>query len=70
MTLTHLIDLIAEVAAKRATQEGRSKEETPNAVAMTIRKILSKKRHLRFVSLKIGFVFLDAVRQLCSPRRP
>ncbi|MCF7727723.1 hypothetical protein GLP59_00745 [Sulfitobacter sp. M220] len=31
MTLTNLIDLIAEVAAKRATEEGRTKEETPSA---------------------------------------
>ena len=41
MTLTNLIDLIAEVAAKRATREGGTKEETPNAVVCMIRKILS-----------------------------
>ncbi|EAP83407.1 hypothetical protein [Sulfitobacter sp. EE-36] len=39
MTLTNLIDLIAEVAAKRATEEGRTKEETPSAVIWIIAKI-------------------------------
>lgn len=39
MTLSKMIDLIAEVAAKRATQEGGSKEETPNAVPCTIPRI-------------------------------
>lgn len=29
MALTNLIDLIAEVAAKRTTREGRTKPETP-----------------------------------------
>lgn len=39
MTLTYLIDLIAEVAAKRATEEGRTKEETPSAVIWIIATI-------------------------------
>ena len=41
MTLTNLIDLIAEVAAKRAAREGGTKEETPNAVIWIIAKILA-----------------------------
>ena len=32
MALANLIDLIAEVAAKRATREGSEKAETPDAV--------------------------------------
>jgi hypothetical protein len=69
MTLTNLIDLIAEVAAKRAIQEGGTKEETPNAVAWMIRKILSRIRRLRPGFSKIGFVFFEAVRQLRNSRR-
>ncbi|WP_297340711.1 hypothetical protein [Pseudophaeobacter sp.] len=41
MTLTNLIDLIAEVAAKRPPQEGGTKEETPNAVILMIAATLS-----------------------------
>jgi hypothetical protein len=44
MTLTNLIDLIAEVAAKRATQEDGTKEETPNAVTWMITKFLNAGR--------------------------
>jgi len=32
MHLTNLIDLIAEVAAKRVAKEGKTKEETSDAV--------------------------------------
>ena len=69
MTLTNLIDLIAEVAAKRATREGGTKEETPNAVVCMIRKILARIRRLRPGFSKIGFVFREAVRQLRGSRR-
>lgn len=44
MTLTNLIDLIAEVAAKRATREGGTKEETPNAVSRMIARLRDKVR--------------------------
>jgi hypothetical protein len=69
MTLTNLIDLIAEVAAKRATQEDGTKEETPNAVAWIIEAILAGLRRLRPSLSKIGFVFFEAVRQLRDSRR-
>lgn len=44
MSLTNLIDLIAEVAAKRATREGGTKEETPNAVVRIITTIRARLR--------------------------
>lgn len=34
MHLTNLIDLIAEVAAKRASKEGKQEEDTPDAVIL------------------------------------
>jgi hypothetical protein len=69
MTLTNLIDLIAEVAPKRAAQESRTKEETPNAVTWMIGKILSRIRRLRPAFSKVGFVFFEAVPQLRGSRR-
>ena len=69
MTLTNLIDLIAEVAAKRATQESGTKEETPNAADWMIRKILFRIRRLRPSFSKIGCVFFKAERQLRRSRR-
>ncbi len=39
MHLTNLIDLIAEVAAKRVAKEGESKEDTSDAVARLCRMI-------------------------------
>jgi len=42
MTLTNLIDLIAEVAAKRAAEEVAKKEETPDAVFGIINLILAR----------------------------
>jgi len=63
MTLSKMIDLIAEVAAKRATQEGGSKEETPNALSLIIATILAAfwRRGSRFI--QIGFVFHKHVLQ-------
>lgn len=69
MTLTNLIDLIAEVAAKRATREGGTKEETPNAVVRIIEQIRARMRHLSHGFSKIGFVFRKAVRQPHVSRR-
>lgn len=70
MTLTNLIDLIAEVAAKRATQEGGTKEETPNAVILMIAATLSGlwQHSCRFD--QIEFVFHEIMRQPHGPRRP
>ncbi|AFO92239.1 hypothetical protein D1822_12540 [Phaeobacter inhibens] len=70
MTLTNLIDLIAEVAAKRATQEGGTKEETPNAVILMIAVILAGlwQRSCRFG--QIEFVFHAIMRQPHGARRP
>lgn len=56
MTLTNLIDLIAEVAAKRATEEGRTKEETPSAVTWIITTILTGLRQTPPYFFQIGFV--------------
>jgi len=42
MTLTNLIDLIAEVAAKRAAEEVAKKEETPDAGFGIINLILAR----------------------------
>lgn len=39
MHLTNLIDLIAEVAAKRVAKEGKQEEDTPDAVRMLWRMI-------------------------------
>jgi len=70
MTLTNLIDLIAEVAAKRATQEGGTKEETPNAVILIIAATLSGlwQHSCRFG--QIEFVFHEIMRQPHGARRP
>ncbi|WP_165978743.1 hypothetical protein [Antarcticimicrobium luteum] len=48
MHLTNLIDLIAEVAAKRVAKEGKTKEETSDAVrpwSRMIRAALWKRCH-------------------------
>lgn len=42
MALKNLIDLIAEVAAKRAAQGGRTEGETPSAVIMIMRLIWAR----------------------------
>ncbi len=65
MTLTNLIDLIAEVAAKRATEEGRTKEETPSAVTWIITTILTGLRQAPPYFLQIGFV---SITDLPQPR--
>lgn len=39
MHLTNLIDLIAEVAAKRVAKEGKPKEDSPDAVNLFYRMI-------------------------------
>lgn len=69
MTLTNLIDLIAEVAAKRATQEGGTKEETPNAVILIIAATLSGlwQHSCRFG--QIEFVFSPELPQHPGARR-
>lgn len=41
MDLTKLIDLIAEVAAKRVAREGKTKAETPDGTALRFRRILA-----------------------------
>jgi len=69
MSLTNLIDLIAEVAAKRATQEGGTKEETPNAVISIIARILAGFWQALPYFVQVGFVFVASVPQaLCSRR--
>lgn len=42
MALKNLIDLIAEVAAKRAAQGGRTEGETPSAVLLVLRGSLAR----------------------------
>lgn len=42
MALTNLIDLIAEVAAKRAAREANSKADTPDEVRLLCPQILTK----------------------------
>ncbi|GAA6196824.1 hypothetical protein [Pseudophaeobacter arcticus] len=69
MTLTNLIDLIAEVAAKRATQEGGTKEETPNAVILIIEPILTGLRQAAPQITKLVFVSSFWPRQFCDSRR-
>ncbi|QCO55439.1 hypothetical protein EOK75_06495 [Pseudorhodobacter turbinis] len=69
MTLTNLIDLIAEVAAKRATQKDGTKEETPNAVTWIIEAILAGLRRLPPYFAQIEFVFLPHLPQLHDTRR-
>lgn len=39
MALTNLIDLIAEVAAKRIAEKGEAREDTPDAVVCFYRAI-------------------------------
>lgn len=46
MALTNLIDLIAEVAAKRAAQEAKAKADTPDEVRSHWTLILAKTRNL------------------------
>lgn len=41
MHLTNLIDLIAEVAAKRVAREGETKAEPPGEVAIDYRAIVA-----------------------------
>ena len=69
MTLTNLIDLIAEVAAKRATREGGTKEGTPNAVSWMIARILAKLRRASPYFVQVGFVLFANVPQPLSSRR-
>ncbi|HQU70463.1 MAG TPA: hypothetical protein PLI43_20020 [Albidovulum sp.] len=42
MNLDNLIDLIAELAAKRIAQEGKGRTEAPGAVGHILRLILAK----------------------------
>ena len=52
MALKNLIDLIAEVAAKRAAQRGRTEGETPSAVTMIMRLIWARLRRWVVVEQK------------------
>lgn len=45
MALTNLIDLIAEVAAKRTAREGRTKPETPEQAGFLWRLIAAMLGH-------------------------
>lgn len=49
MALTNLIDLIAEVAAKRAAREANSKADTPDEVRSLWPLILAKTRNLHCI---------------------
>lgn len=46
MALTNLIDLIAEVAAKRVAQEGKTEAETPKQAYTLWRVILAISRRV------------------------
>ncbi|MBK0329529.1 hypothetical protein I5535_19860 [Rhodobacteraceae bacterium F11138] len=61
MILTNLIDLIAEVAAKRVAEKGAAKEDTPDAVisiCRTIRADLWSRRHI-FILISVFVRRLD-----------
>ena len=64
MHLTNLIDLIAEVAAKRVAKEGKPKEESPDAITLFYPTIWAAQWNVchNFFSF-IGFTaFLDIFR--------
>lgn len=66
MPLTNLIDLIAEVAAKRIAREGETKAETPNGMVRrfpALRASLWSEGH-------IFSGFSGKMRGLDSPGRP
>lgn len=55
MALANLIDLIAEVAAKRTAREGNTKADTPDAVALlcqSIRAVLWSGCHI-FIGISV-----------------
>ena len=59
MHLTNLIDLIAEVAAKRVAGEGKPKEDTPDAVMLLCRTIRATgwrgcHNFIRFCGFRMG----------------
>lgn len=49
MALNNLIDLIAEVAARRVTREGKTKEATPSAVVSVFWVIVARLRRYRWL---------------------
>ncbi len=51
MSLANIIDLIAEVAAKRTAREGKTKVETPKQALILCSAILAILRRLRRLSL-------------------
>ena len=51
MSLANIIDLIAEVAAKRTAREGKTKVETPEQAFMLCGAILAIVRRLRRIFL-------------------
>ncbi|PQO21987.1 hypothetical protein C2I36_15390 [Rhodobacteraceae bacterium WD3A24] len=56
MPLEHLIDLIAEVAAKRAAREGKTKADTPDAAESVWRTIRAARWNGRHILVRIyGF---------------
>ncbi|SFE85747.1 hypothetical protein SAMN04515678_11942 [Roseivivax sediminis] len=62
MALANLIDLIAEVAAKRTAREGNTKADTPDAVVALCRWIranLWNTRHI-FIRISVFGVRLDS----------
>lgn len=62
MALANLIDLIAEVAAKRTAREGNTKADTPDAVAFLCRSIwadLWNARHI-FIGISVFGGRLDS----------
>jgi hypothetical protein len=52
MALNNLIDLIAEVAARRVTREGKTKEATPSAVVSFFDAIVAGLRRFRVIVQK------------------
>ena len=61
MALTNLIDLIAEVAAKRAAREAKAKADTPDEVRSHWPLILAKTRNLHrlLVAVTVFWARLD-----------
>lgn len=66
MTLTNLIDLIAEVAAKRATREGGTKEETQNAIIWMLARKLAGIKPLLHISFNFGLYSFRTRRSLVA----
>ena len=54
MALANLIDLIAEVAAKRTAREGNTKADTPDAVVTLCRWIRADLWNARHIFIRIS----------------